>query len=168
MAPNKYSKRLLESKSISGKWCLEWPVLPAVAATSVGVLLHKVALAGHVTGWDGPLSVLAQGGERVGLESVQQLVLSLLDIVTLASPPISIKTISIKTNNDTIVAALNELSALVWSARPKLKLRIQGFFALTRLIAFKLAVDSSSDCPPDRNIMPGTAGGTVRIRVVTV
>lgn len=35
-------------------------------------------------------------------------------------------------------------------------------------MAFKLAVASSSDCPPDKNIMPGTAGGTVRIRVVTV
>ena len=35
-------------------------------------------------------------------------------------------------------------------------------------MAFKLTEASSSDCPPDRNVMPGTAAGTVRCNAVTV
>ena len=36
------------------------------------------------------------------------------------------------------------------------------------LIAFKLTEASSSDCPPDKNTIPGTAAGTVRCNAVTV
>lgn len=36
------------------------------------------------------------------------------------------------------------------------------------LIASKLTVASSSDCPPDKKVTPGTAGGTVRLKAVTV
>ncbi len=36
------------------------------------------------------------------------------------------------------------------------------------LIAFKLMEASSSDCPPDKNTIPGTAAGTVRCNAVTV
>ena len=35
-------------------------------------------------------------------------------------------------------------------------------------MAFKLTEASSSDCPPDRNVTPGTAAGTVRCNAVTV
>lgn len=36
------------------------------------------------------------------------------------------------------------------------------------LIASKFTLASSSDCPPDKNVIPGTAAGTVRCRAVTV
>ena len=36
------------------------------------------------------------------------------------------------------------------------------------LMAFRLMDASSSDCPPDRNTIPGTAAGTVRDSAVTV
>lgn len=35
-------------------------------------------------------------------------------------------------------------------------------------MAFKLTDASSSDCPPDKNVIPGTAGGTVHCNAVTV
>ena len=36
------------------------------------------------------------------------------------------------------------------------------------LMAFRLMEASSSDCPPDKNTIPGTAAGTVRDSAVTV
>ena len=36
------------------------------------------------------------------------------------------------------------------------------------LIAFRLTDASSSDCPPDKKTIPGTAAGTVRDKAVTV
>ena len=35
-------------------------------------------------------------------------------------------------------------------------------------MAFRLMEASSSDCPPDKNTIPGTAAGTVRESAVTV
>jgi hypothetical protein len=35
-------------------------------------------------------------------------------------------------------------------------------------IVFRFTVASSSLCPPDRNMMPGMAGGTTRLMVVRV
>jgi hypothetical protein len=35
-------------------------------------------------------------------------------------------------------------------------------------MAFKFFVASSSDCPPDKKTMPGTADGTARRSAVTV
>merc|ERR1719486_287247 len=35
-------------------------------------------------------------------------------------------------------------------------------------IAFRLSVDSISDCPPERNMIPGTAGGTRRLSIFRV
>ena len=36
------------------------------------------------------------------------------------------------------------------------------------MIAFRLTDASSSDCPPDKKTIPGTAAGTVRDKAVTV
>lgn len=35
-------------------------------------------------------------------------------------------------------------------------------------MALRFTEASSSDCPPDKKVTPGTAGGTVRLRAVTV
>lgn len=35
-------------------------------------------------------------------------------------------------------------------------------------MAFKFCVASTSDCPPDRKVTPGTAAGTLRRNAVTV
>lgn len=43
-----------------------------------------------------------------------------------------------------------------WSARPKEKVRRQGFLAGMAFIMFKLSVACSSDCPPLRKTTPGT------------
>ena len=39
-------------------------------------------------------------------------------------------------------------------ARPKEKVRAQGLGPVVVLMAFRLRVESSSDCPPDKNVMP--------------
>src|ERR671919_942080 len=59
------------------------------------------------------------------------------------------------------------LSAGFCSAREYEKLSGQGrpFIAA---IALKCAVAASSDCPPERNTMPGCAAGTVRLSTRTV
>src|SRR5206468_3979515 len=54
------------------------------------------------------------------------------------------------------------------SARAKEKLRGHGAASGRRFIALRWAVASSSDCPPERNTIPGTAAGTVRRRHRTV
>ena len=35
-------------------------------------------------------------------------------------------------------------------------------------MAFRLSVASSSDCPPERNMIPGTAGGTLLLSILSV
>ena len=60
-------------------------------------------------------------------------------------------------------------NAEAWRALPKLKLRFHGLgMSWIWLMALKLTEASSSDWPPDRNTMPGTAAGTVLLKAVTV
>lgn len=55
----------------------------------------------------------------------------------------------------------NHVALFTCSALPKEKDSAQGFVCpASRFSSFRLMVASSSDCPPDRNMMPGIAGGT--------
>lgn len=45
---------------------------------------------------------------------------------------------------------------------------VHGRFLLIALIAFKFNEASSSLIPPDKNIIPGTAGKTVLLKAVIV
>ena len=46
-------------------------------------------------------------------------------------------------------------STLAWRALPKEKVSAHGFLPGYVFIAFKLIVESHSDCPPDRKVIPG-------------
>lgn len=47
------------------------------------------------------------------------------------------------------------LRTLACKALPKEKVRAHGFLPGKTFIAFRLRVASSSDCPPDKNVIPG-------------
>jgi len=53
-------------------------------------------------------------------------------------------------------------------ARPYEKESAHGFLPGRAFIALRFAEASSSLWPPERNIIPGKAGGTVRCKAVTV
>ena len=55
-----------------------------------------------------------------------------------------------------------------WSARPYEKVSDHGFFASSAFIALSVSDASSSDMPPERNVTPGTATGTVCCSTRTV
>jgi hypothetical protein len=58
---------------------------------------------------------------------------------------------------------------LPYKALPKLKLKFHGLnFSSILFIAFKKRVDSSSEKPPERKLIPGNAAGIVRLKVLTV
>lgn len=46
--------------------------------------------------------------------------------------------------------------------------RAHGFLVSSLFMALRFAVASCSDCPPERNTIPGTAAGTERCKAVTV
>merc|ERR1711915_983847 len=60
------------------------------------------------------------------------------------------------------------LRAEACRARPYEKVRAQGLCRGHWFMVFRLTEASSSLWPPDRKVTPGTAGGTVRRRAVTV
>ena len=56
-----------------------------------------------------------------------------------------------------------------WRALPKEKDIFHGcLIGANLLMAFKFREASSSDCPPERKVIPGTAGVMVLERVLTV
>mmetsp|Transcript_6264 Transcript_6264/g.22928 ORF Transcript_6264/g.22928 Transcript_6264/m.22928 type:complete len:243 (-) Transcript_6264:476-1204(-) len=63
---------------------------------------------------------------------------------------------------------LHAFKTLDCNARPYENDSAHGFTAGSLFIAFRCAVASSSLCPPDRNRIPGTAGGTTRCSARTV
>ena len=84
------------------------------------------------------------------------------------------RTLALLRSSACAALTLSAFPCQAWSteacrARPYEKVSAQGrFMSPTLLMAFRWTVASSSLCPPDRKVMPGTAAGTVLLRAWTV